>query len=387
MDMRADAKLIYTRAIDAALPDNAVRVALKDIELQGNIYVAAVGKAAWQMGKTVSEVLGSRIKAGIVVTKHGYGKGAIERLEVYEAGHPVPDDDSYAATEKVLELVKPLGEGDTVLFLLSGGGSALFEKPLIPAEDMSRLTQELLASGADINEINTLRKRFSAVKVGDRIDSRASGPAAPDGTTAEQAKYIVEKYGITMTEQMSSLIENETPKSISNVETKVIGSVNQLCRSAAKTCAELGYEPVILTSSLSCTAKDAGVFLSNIAQQYTGDAKKRAFIAGGETVVHITGSGLGGRNQELALAAAENIAGMQNVCVFSVGSDGTDGPTDAAGGYVDGSTKQLLEEKGISIFRTLQSNDSYHALDACGGLIRTGATGTNVNDLSVLLIG
>lgn len=322
MDMRADAKLIYTRAIDAALPDNAVRVALKDIELQGNIYVAAVGKAAWQMGKTVSEVLGSRIKAGIVVTKHGYGKGAIERLEVYEAGHPVPDDDSYAATEKVLELVKPLGEGDTVLFLLSGGGSALFEKPLIPAEDMSRLTQELLASGADINEINTLRKRFSAVKggkfalacmpakvynivlsdvIGDRIDSIASGPAAPDGTTAEQ---------------MSSLIENETPKSISNVETKVIGSVNQLCRSAAKTCSELGYEPVILTSSLSCTAKDAGVFLSNIAQQYTGDAKKRAFIAGGETVVHITGSGLGGRNQELALAAAENIAGMQNVCVF-----------------------------------------------------------------------
>ena len=263
MDMRADAKLIYTRAIDAALPDNAVRVALKDIELQGNIYVAAVGKAAWQMGKTVSEVLGSRIKAGIVVTKHGYGKGAIERLEVYEAGHPVPDVDSYAATEKVLELVKPLGEGDTVLFLLSGGGSALFEKPLIPAEDMSRLTQELLASGADINEINTLRKRFSAVKggkfalacmpakvynivlsdvIGDRIDSIASGPAAPDGTTAEQAKYIVEKYGITMTEQMRSLLEQETPKAVENVETKVIGSVNQLCRSAAKTCAELGYE-------------------------------------------------------------------------------------------------------------------------------------------------
>ena len=153
-----------------------------------------------------------------------------------------------------------------------------------------------------------------------------------------------------------------------------------------KTCAELGYEPVILTSSLSCTAKDAGVFLRTLLSN-TPETRKRAFIAGGETVVHITGSGLGGRNQELALAAAENIAGMQNVCVFSVGSDGTDGPTDAAGGYVDGSTKQLLEEKGISIFRTLQSNDSYHALDACGGLIRTGATGTNVNDLSVLLIG
>ena len=255
MDMRADAKLIYTRAIDTALPDNAVKAALKDIKLQGNIYVAAVGKAAWQMGKTASEVLGSRIKAGIVITKHGYGKGAIEHLEVYEAGHPVPDDDSYAATEKVLEMVKPLGEGDAVLFLLSGGGSALFEKSLIPAEDMSRLTQELLASGADINEINTLRKRFSAVKggkfalacmpakvynivlsdvIGDRIDSIASGPAAPDGTTAEQAKYIAEKYGVTMTAQMRSLLGQETPKVIENVETTVIGSVNQLCRSAAK---------------------------------------------------------------------------------------------------------------------------------------------------------
>lgn len=408
MDMRNDAEKIYTRAIEAALPDNAVRAALNDIDLQGNIYVVAVGKAAWQMGKTASEILGSRIRDGIVITKHGYSNGPVEHLEVYEAGHPVPDDDSYAATEKVLEMVEPLGEGDCVLFLLSGGGSALFEKPLIPVEDMSRLTKELLASGADINEMNTLRKRFSAVKggkfalactpaklynivlsdvIGDRVDSIASGPVTPDSTTAAQAKEIADKYGITMTEQMRSLIENETPKSISNVETKVIGSVNQLCRSAAETCAELGYEPVILTSSLSCTAKDAGVFLSNIAQEYAVAGRKRAFIAGGETVVFITGDGLGGRNQELALAAAENIAGMQNVCVFSVGSDGTDGPTDAAGGYVDGSTKNALEEKGISIFRTLQNNDSYHALDACGGLIRTGATGTNVNDLSVLLIG
>lgn len=408
MDMRSDAKLIYTRAIEAALPDNAVRAALKDIELQGNIYLIAVGKAAWQMGKTASEILGSRIKAGIVITKHGYNNGDIAYLDVYEAGHPVPDADSYTATEKVLDMVKPLGEGDCVLFLLSGGGSALFEKPLIPVEDMSRLTNELLASGADINEINTLRKRFSAVKggkfalacmpakvynivlsdvIGDRVDSIASGPVTQDTATSKDAKDIADKYGVTLTEKMRELISAATPTVGGNVETRVIGSVNQLCLSAAETCKELGYEPFILTSSLSCSAKDAGVFLSNIAQQYASSGKKLAFIAGGETVVFLSGDGLGGRNQELALAAAENIAGMPNVCVFSVGSDGTDGPTDAAGGYVNGTTKRVLADKGISIFRTIQNNDSYHALDACGGLIRTGATGTNVNDLSVLLIG
>lgn len=408
MDMRNDAKQIYTRAIEAALPDNAVTAALRDIELRGSIYVVAVGKAAWQMAKTASNILGSSIKAGIVITKHGYSKGDIAQLEVYEAGHPVPDSDSYAATERVLKMVESLGEGDTVLFLLSGGGSALFEKPLIPVEDMAQLTNQLLASGADINEINTLRKRFSAVKggkfalacmparicnivlsdvIGDRVDSIASGPVTQDRSSSREAKDIADRYGLTLTPQMLELISADTPKVGDNVETRVIGSVNQLCLSAAGTCKELGYEPLILTSSLSCTAKDAGVFLSNIAQQHANSGKRLAFIAGGETVVFLNGNGLGGRNQELALAAAENIAGMHNVCVFSVGSDGTDGPTDAAGGYVDGSTKQLLADKGISIFSALQNNDSYHALDACGGLIRTGATGTNVNDLSVLLIG
>lgn len=163
-------------------------------------------------------------------------------------------------------------------------------------------------------------------------------------------------------------------------------NIRQLCLSAADTCRELGYEPFILTTGLSCTASDAGIFLADIAQEYASKGQRLAFIAGGETMVRLTGKGLGGRNQELALAAAEGISGLSNVCVFSVGSDGTDGPTDAAGGYVDGFTKYRLEESGVSIFDVLHDNDSYHALEACDGLIKTGATGTNVNDLSVVLI-
>lgn len=408
MSLRKDADEVIRRAIDAALPHNAVRAALNDFSPEGNIYVVAVGKAAWEMGRTAAEVLHGRIKEGIVVTKHGYAGGDIAGFRVYEAGHPVPDADTYAATQAVIDMVEPLGGGDNVVFLLSGGGSALFEKPLIPVEDMERLTRELLASGADIVEINTLRKRFSAVKggrfaklcapakvyavvlsdvIGDRLDMIASGPAAPDSSTAAEAKALAERYGLTLTERMKALLDAETPKELDNVETRITGSVTQLCLSAEKTCSALGYKPFILTSSLSCTARDAGVFLANIAQKYASSGKKLAFIAGGETVVHLTGSGLGGRNQEIALAAAYGIAGLENVCVFSVGSDGTDGPTDAAGGYADGFTRALLKKQGVAIYETLQNNDAYHALEKSGGLIRTGATGTNVNDLSVLLIG
>ena len=408
MSLRSDAELIITRAIESALPDNAVRKALAEIKLKGEVYVVAVGKAAWQMGRTAYEVLGERIKKGIVITKHGYSRGEIGEMTVYEAGHPVPDADTYTATAAVLELAERLGESDQLIFLLSGGGSALFEKPLIPEKDMERLTKELLGSGADIVEINTLRKRFSAVKggrfaekcaparvytvvlsdvIGDRLDMIASGPAYPDSSTCEQAEEIVRRYSITLTPLMQELIKKETPKELNNVETYITGSVRELCASAERTCRELGYEPMILTDSLCCTARDAGVFFSNIAQRYAASGRKLAFIAGGETVVQLTGTGLGGRNQEIALAAAEGIAGFENVCVFSVGSDGTDGPTDAAGGYADGNTKAALQKAGIEIFDVLRNNDAYHALDKVGGLIKIGATGTNVNDVSVLLIG
>ena len=407
MNLRNTAEQIYKSAIEAALPDNAVKSALNRLNLTGNVYVVAVGKAAWQMGNTATHVLGNAVKDGIVITKHGYSSGEISGLKVFTAGHPVPDKAGYRATEAVIELVKPLGENDTVLFLLSGGGSALFEKPLIPESDTERLTMELLGSGMDIVEMNIIRKRFSGVKagrfaqiaapakvytivlsdvIGDRLDMIASGPAAPDSSTSEQALDLARRYNLSLTDEMKMLLKCETPKQLDNVETYVTGSVKQLCASASESCARLGFEPIILTESLSCTAMDAGIFLSNIAQKYASSGRQLAFIAGGETVVRLSGKGLGGRNQEIALAAAERIAGLKNVCIFSVGSDGTDGPTDAAGGYVDGETKAMLERKGIRIFDILRDNDSYYALDAVGGLIKTGATGTNVNDLSVLLI-
>ena len=170
------------------------------------------------------------------------------------------------------------------------------------------------------------------------------------------------------------------------MQTQITGSVKNLCRAAAQECQALGYEPVILTDQLECEAKEAGSFLASIAKSHEAEGKKLAFVAGGETVVHLTGSGKGGRNQELALAAAAGIAGLPGTAVFSVGSDGTDGPTDAAGGYCDWQTKQNLMEQGIDIFETLRQNDAYHALQKCDGLIVTGATGTNVNDVAVLLI-
>ena len=166
----------------------------------------------------------------------------------------------------------------------------------------------------------------------------------------------------------------------------ITGSVRNLCRAASRSCRDLGYDPVILTDCFTCQAREAGSFLASIAKTHQDSTRSLAFIAGGETVVHLTGKGMGGRNQEIALAAAREIVGLDRTAVFSVGSDGTDGPTDAAGGYSDGETGKILKEKGIDIFQVLKDNDAYHALEACGGLIKTGATGTNVNDVSVVLI-
>ena len=408
MSLRENADKIIASALRAALPDAAVKAALDKADFgKGRLILIAAGKAGWQMAKAASEQLGQRLDSGVVITKYGHSQGAIDKLAIYEAAHPVPDSNSFLATQAAIDAVSGLTAEDTVLFLLSGGGSALFEKPLIPEADLNRLTHELLACGADIVEINTIRKRFSAVKggrfaqlcqpakvftivlsdvLGDRLDMIASGPAYPDASTSAEALEIAEKYSLTLTSQMKDLLQQETPKALYNVETHITGSVRQLCQAAEAKCRELGYEPIILTDRLSCTARDAGVFLGNIARFHENSGKKLAFLAGGETVVHLTGNGLGGRNQELALAAAESIAGMK-ACVFSIGSDGTDGPTDAAGGYVDGNTFAALKAQGTSISETLKNNDAYHALQACGGLIFTGPTGTNVNDLSVVLIG
>ena len=404
--LRRDADAIIRSSLNAVLPDEAVRRALNAFAPRGGrVLLVAAGKAAWQMAHAAVEALG-RVDGGVVVTKYGHVKGEIPGVTCCEAGHPVPDENSFAATEKALALVQGLTAEDTVLFLLSGGGSALFERPLLPGKELQDITSQLLASGADIVEMNTIRKRLSAVKggrfapacapaevfsivlsdiLGDPLDMIASGPAVPDTSTCAQALAIAERSLLTGSEQAKTLLQQETPKALDNVTTRITGSVRELCTAAANACRELGYEPILLTDQLCCEAREAGSFLGSIVRTHTGHGKKLAYIAGGETVVHLTGRGLGGRNQELALAAAPAIAG-RNAAVFSVGSDGTDGPTDAAGGYVDGETLAALAAKGWNVFDTLQHNDAYHALRAVEGLIMTGATGTNVNDVAVALL-
>lgn len=404
--LRSCADQIVGASIRAVLPDEAVRRALKDFHPEGRTVLVAAGKAAWQMAHAAVAVLG-HVDGGVVVTKYDHVKGKIPGVTCCEAGHPVPDANSFAATQKALELVQGLQPEDTVLFLLSGGGSALFEKPLIPAEELQDITSQLLASGADIVEMNTIRKRLSAVKggrfaqhcapakvfsivlsdiIGDPLDMIASGPAYPDSSTCADARRIAEQYGLRLSPEASQCLERETPKVLDNVETLITGSVRELCAAASAACRELGYEPVLLTDSLDCEAREAGAFLAAVARAHQDTDCSLAFLAGGETVVHLTGSGLGGRNQELALSAAAGIAGLEDTAVFSLGSDGTDGPTDAAGGFVDGGTKERLARQGVRIFEVLKNNDAYHALAACGGLLHTGATGTNVNDVAVLLI-
>jgi len=405
-ELYQEALQITDSAIQAVKPDAAVKRALSEMPHSGRIFLVAAGKAAWQMADAAVKTLG-QMEDGVVVTKYGHVKAEIPGVRCYEAGHPVPDANSFAATEKALELVHGLHPEDTVLFLLSGGGSALFEKPLISGEELQEITAQLLASGADIVEMNTIRKRLSGVKggrfasacapakvfsivlsdiLGDPLDMIASGPAVPDTSTCAQALAIAEKYRLKLSEQAQALLKQETPKTLDNVTTRITGSVRELCAAAAAACRERGYEPILLTDRLCCEAREAGSFLGSIVRTHAGRGKKLAYIAGGETVVHLTGNGLGGRNQELALAAAPALAGLEHCCVFSVGSDGTDGPTDAAGGYVDGQTDAALRTAGWDVFAALQNNDAYHAMQAIGGLIITGPTGTNVNDVSVALV-
>lgn len=407
LDLRRQAQRILENAIGAVLPDAAVVRALEGKEFPGKVILVAAGKAAWQMAKTARDCLGDRISRGIVITKYGHVKAPLDNLVCLEAGHPVPDQNSFRATQQALELVSNLEERDTVLFLLSGGGSSLFEVPKISGQELQDITEQLLACGADITQINTIRKRLSKVKggrfaqccmpakvfavvlsdvLGDPLDMIASGPACPDSSTCAQALEIAKRYQLRLSPEAMACLREETPKQLDNVETCVTGSVTQLCRAAAEACGTLGYDTQVLTDRLCCEAGQAGSFLASVAQTHKKSGTKRAFVAGGETVVKLTGTGKGGRNQELALSAAQGIDGLEGVCVFSFGSDGTDGPTDAAGGYVDGETAERLRELGISIPKVLEENDSYHALEKVGGLLVTGPTGTNVNDVAVVLI-
>ena len=416
-DIRRDALRIVNDAIEGVLPEEAVKKALatKDFPDEEKIFVVAIGKAAWNMAVATKEFLGSKISEGIVITKYDHSKGAIPGMRIIEAGHPVPDHNAVIGAEMVLKMVSGLSGKDRVILLISGGGSALFEKPMegISLQDIMNITDQLLSSGANIIEINTVRKRLSALKggkfaglcgeakifsivlsdvVGDHLDVIASGPAYPDHSTSNEALDIIRKYNLRVEDHIKKVIKIETPKIVRNCETVITGNVRVLCEAAANSAKERGYHPMILTSTLDCEAREAGKFMASVAREIK-DLQNRApfvsppcaIIAGGETVVHLRGKGKGGRNQELALAAAIGIDGISDVVLFSLGSDGTDGPTDAAGGMVDGKTVERMRSMNILPQGYLGNNDSYHALKASGDLIFTGSTGTNVNDLVVLL--
>lgn len=411
MNLRQDALTIVEETIRFVLPDVAVRMKLEELKLS-NVVLVAIGKAAWRMAKAAKETLKEKIKKGIVITKYGHSEGEIENLEIYEAGHPIPDENTIKATERALEIVEDLNEKDVVLFLVSGGGSALFEKPKgsVTLQQLRSVTDQLLKSGANIEEINAVRKHLSEVKGGrfaqkvqparvvclilsdvlsNRLDVIASGPAHPDASSSEDALRILEKYNIQVDENVLEELKEETPKELSNVESHIIADVKLACEKAVEVAKRLGYNATILTSSLDCEAKEAGFFIGAIAREivlHERPLKKPcAIVLGGETVVHVKGRGKGGRNQELALAAAIKIAGLENVVVCSVGTDGTDGPTDAAGGVVDGETVRRIKDAGFDPVELLEDNDSYEALKIANDLLITGPTGTNVNDLMLIL--
>ena len=406
--LRKDAEKIARGAIDSVSPEAAVRRALEGKTFSGKLYLVSVGKAAWKMAEVATSCLEQPLEAGIVVTKYDHVEHPIPGVTCYEAGHPVPDENTFRATQAVLDMTADLDKSDTVLFLLSGGGSALFEQPVVAEAELQSITRQLLACGADIVEMNTIRKRLSMVKggkfaqwcapahveaivlsdiLGDPLDMIASGPAASDQSTCADALAIAEKYQLALSDSAMDCLRTETPKELTNVSTQIIGSVRELCKAASEIAEELGYEPILLTDHLDCEAKEAGAFLADVLRTHACDGKKLAYLAGGETVVHLVGKGLGGRNQEIALAAAAGLAGIPNACVISVGSDGTDGPTDAAGGYSDGDTTKALAKHGLTVSGVLADNNAYHALKAVDGLIFTGPTGTNVNDVAVGLIG
>lgn len=409
---REDAFGTLRFAIDSVLPENAVSRVLAESTIEGNIILVAIGKAAWRMASAAKKTLGDRISRGVVVTKYAHSMGSIDGIEIFEAGHPFPDKNSISATSRVLDMVSGLDSVDTILFLVSGGGSALFEKPAkgVTLEDLSDVTEQLLSCGAGIVEINTIRKRLSMVKggrfaqiaspasifsivlsdvLGDRPETIASGPAFPDETTSNEALAIAKKYSLRLRPELIAKIGEETPKNLPQVTTILAGSVSSLCSSAETFLSQRGYKTLLLTTSLSCEAREAGSFLAAIAREVRASGNPLpppcAIILGGETVVHLRGNGKGGRNQEMALAAAMGIASLPDTVVVSVGSDGTDGPTDAAGGIVDGNTVADLARIGIDAGEMLAANDSWTALEACGGLVITGPTGTNVNDLSIII--
>ena len=412
VQIHTDAVEIFNEALTAMLPDKTMKRSLSLLDLKEEIILIGIGKASWTMAKSAAETLGDRIRSGAIITKYGHSRGPIRGIEIYEAGHPLPDINTLKATDRILDITSGAKDGQTILFLVSGGGSALFEKP---AEGLSLncigdVTLGLLLRGADIKELNTVRKHLSSVKggrfaihclpahicqvtlsdvVGDSLNIIASGPAAPDLSTSEEALAVLKKYKIPILGILESALRSETPKSLSNVSYQIAGNVSGLCVAAKDAADKRGYSSKIITDRLEGEARIAGETIADLTlhEMRNGASSKTrsCMIWGGETTVKVKGRGKGGRSQELALAAAQKISGSECIVILSAGSDGTDGPTDAAGGLVDGLTWEKIRLNGNDPSKLLDENDSYNALKLSGSLFITGPTGTNVNDLVIVL--
>lgn len=362
---------IVSSAIEAVLPDKSVEEALSSLQLEGNVHIIAIGKAAWLMASAASHALDNKYVGGICITKYEHSQGDIPRIKIFEAGHPTPDMNTVKATQAAIDYARRLGEEDTVLFLVSGGGSALFESPTCSLEKYITINDELLASGKDIKEMNTIRKKHSNVKGGKFAE------------LCKPAKVVNLILSDVIGDDLESIASG--PTIAEGVDSYLVGNLSKLINAASMACKAQGYKSIIVNDNMTGIARLEAERFANEALKYSNNEEKIALISGGETVVKLTGSGKGGRNQEFALACAPLIEG-KNIKIFSAGSDGTDGPTDAAGGYVNGKSMELFREAGIDVQAYLDNNDSYHALKATDQLIITGPTGTNVNDIAVALI-
>jgi hydroxypyruvate reductase len=386
------------------------------------VLVVGAGKAAAPMAAAVEDVLGARVEGTVTVR---YGHAAPTRhIRIREASHPVPDAAGVAATRAIVELLETTRASDLVICLISGGGSALLTLPAddISLEDMQRTTDALLRSGATINEINVVRKHLDVVKggglarlaaparlltlvlsdvVGNPLDSIASGPTVGDPSTFADAARVFDHYALWpgLPETVVSRIRRgcagelpDTPKPgdalFSEAQTLVVGSNLLACEAAAEAASQAGFHTLVLTTFVEGEAREAGRVLAGVLREVDASGhplpRPACIVAGGETTVTIRGQGTGGRNQELALAAAFSLRGLERVLLASIGTDGSDGPTDAAGAWVDGATLDRAAELGVDPAASLADNASYTFFDKVGGLIRTGPTHTNVNDIYLL---
>ena len=419
---------ILSAGLAAADPEAAVR---RCVRFEGNavvagdrrfeaerVFVLAAGKAAGAMSRAAEELFGERIAGGLIVTRYGH-EAASEKLEIIFAGHPEPDEMSVEAARRAEELARSLGEGDLLLALISGGASALLADPAPPIElaDLKRLTGALLRSGANISEINAVRKHISVLKggglvklaapaptlalllsdvVGDAPSAIASGLTAPDPTTLDDARRVLERYGIEPPESVAEHLKNapETPKPGDPVFEKVLnlicGSGRHAAEAAVAKARELGYEPMLLSTSITGDASGIASVYAAVIREVLESGNPLpppcAVISGGEATVTVRGDGVGGPNQEFALALAVELDGIEGWAALAADTDGNDGPTDAAGGLVDGATADAVRSGGTDPEEALANNDAYAALETGGALLVTGPTGTNVNDLRVALV-